>query len=211
MIKAVIFDMDGVMVDSVKIHSAAIIEVLKSYIKLSFDDLKKFAGYSSNDIFAELIKKYNIPKSVGMLKSEKDKIFSKNIYKVKLYKGVRSLLNKLQKSGLILSVATSGDTDRTNRFLINTKIKQYFSVVVGYDMVKNAKPHPDLFLEAAKRLGVSNIEVVVIEDAPSGIEAAKTAGMKCIAITNTTSKNKLSKADKIVSDFSDLEELILSL
>jgi beta-phosphoglucomutase len=208
MIKAVIFDFDGVLVDSVSVHTSALVKVLKPFVNLSEEYFNGFAGRSTFDILNLLKEKYNISIDVRKLKDEKDRIVLQSLDKIKLYKAVGATLEKLKKKGLKMAVATSGETKKTVEILTNNKINRYFSVVVGFEMVKNAKPHPDLFLEAARRLDVKNNESIVIEDAPSGIEAAKKAGMKCIAITNTVAEDKFPQADFVISDIKKVLDII---
>lgn len=208
MIKAVIFDFDGVLVDSVRIHTEAIIEVLKPYVKLSFDDLKKYAGLKTIDILRDIQKNYGFTADIGELKEEKAKLVLKNLDEIKLFKGVKKTLSILTKSGLKLAVATSGQSKRTVDLLKNNKAYHYFSAVIGFDKVKNAKPAPDLFLQAAHSLNINPEDALVVEDAPLGIKAGKKAGMKVVALTNTFDKNKLYEADYVINDIEELPFVI---
>ena len=196
--------MDGVLIDSMDSHFAAWSTILKPYTNLSREEFNSWSGKATADIFTIVKKKYRIAGKVEDFKKRKDKAYLELVDKVKVFQGVTEILTQLNKLGLLLGVATSEPTAIANQILGDLGIKNYFSVIVGGEMVENAKPKPDLFLLTAKLLGVNPNKSVVLEDSPTGIEAAKAAGMKVIAINTTHQKSELQNADLIMGDLGEI-------
>ncbi len=103
----------------------------------------------------------------------------------------------LKEKNFRLAIATSGTLEKSHAVLEAAKVPYRKMVYINGDHVKNKKPDPELFLLAAERMGIEPANCVVIEDAPNGVQAAKAAGAKCIAVTNSTSAANLSKADLV--------------
>lgn len=210
-IKAIIFDMDGVLVNSTKYIWKSFNILLKDEgVHFSDDDIKKYLGHSLRDQLSLWKKEYKIKDyDVGEFSRKAGEMelgFMKK--ELKENKDLIELLKLKKKEGIKLAVATSSLRWRAERILDLLKIKEYFDAIVTAEDVKNHKPHPEIFLEAAKRLKVNPEYCVVIEDAVSGIEAAKAGKMMAIAfLTPYHTKQELSKADLIVSNFKELKEL----
>lgn len=207
-IKAVIFDMDGVLVNSTKyIWKSFNILLKEEGVHFSDDDIKKYLGHSLRDDLALWKKEYKIKdynlEEFSRKAGEMELGFMKK--ELKDNKNLMELLKLLKKDSIKLAVATSSLRWRAEKILDLLKIKGYFDVIVTAEDVKNHKPSPEIFLEAAKRLKVNPEYCVVIEDAANGIEAAKAGKMKAIAfLTPYHTKQELSKADLIISDFKEL-------
>ena len=109
-----------------------------------------------------------------------------------------------------MAIATSGALEKSRAVLKAAKIPYQKMVYINGNDVKNKKPHPELFLLAAERMGIGPANCVVIEDTPDGVQAAKAAGTKCIAVTNSTTAAKLSDADLVCDSLSqiDLETIV---
>jgi len=207
MIKAMIFDMDGVLIDSMSAHFKAWTEILSPYHKLTTKEFEGYAGRGIGDIFSELQEKYSIPYSVDQWRKMKHKIYLGLQDEINLFPNVLETLDDIKTRGLKMAVGTSETMRITENILIRLEIRKYFKAIVGSDQVKKAKPDPEIFLKSAEALGVEPENAVVIEDAPSGVEAAKRAKMKCIAITNTVEKEELSKADFIINDIKQILDI----
>jgi len=208
MIKAVIFDMDGVIVDSEPMHIEAEKRILLRYgVKISTDELRTYTGTTAEFEFTDLIRKYNLNTTVDRLFREKETLLFELLErKTRPTKGVVKLLRSLKQRGLKLAVASSGHRKLVHYFLEKLKIAALFDSVVCAEDVTRSKPDPEIFLKAAKGLRVDPTECIVIEDAKLGVEAAKSAGMKCIGYRNPNSGNQdLSKADLVVDNFTKLD------
>lgn len=207
MIKGIIFDMDGVISDTQKFHAQAESMVFKKYgIDISPEEItRKYAGIKDIVTFAEIIKKYNLPVDKETLRKQKweimDVLLQGNVHSIP---GVIEFIKKLSEEKFSHAVGSASSQDYVKNILIKLGLLEYFSVFASAFEVPQGKPAPDIFLLAAKRLALSPKECMVIEDAPSGVAAAKAAGMKCIAITTTHSKEELKNADKIIHSFNEL-------
>lgn len=204
-IKAVIFDMDGVLTDTQSLHDQANAEILQSYgIPLTAKELTVWAGIPQRRVFEETFKKYNVDADIEKAIADKWELVKKRVTKVELIPGVMKFIQDLYNDHIALAVASSCRFDFIEHILKKLNIEKYFSAVVSGHDLKNGKPHPDIFLNAAKEINVNPINCIVVEDAPSGVQAAKSAGMKCIAITTTHKKEDLKQADKIIDSFNEL-------
>lgn len=185
MITAVIFDMDGVLSDTQQLHAELESAVLVDYgLALSPEEItKKYAGVSSSIMFAEIFSKAGV--SADPVEAAQKKWFAlgKEIKKgFGPVAGAPELLQRLKESGLLLGVASASPLDFVELVLGTLDMRKYFQAVTSTREVAYGKPAPDVFLLAAKRLGVAPEECVVIEDAISGMLGARSAGMKCIGL-----------------------------
>ena len=210
MLKAVIFDMDGVIIDSEPIHY----KLSKLYfnelgLDITDEEYYTFVGIGDKEIFARLKNKYNL-----MLKSdemaatyEKRYIeYLKQMENEEPIRGVDILIRNLHKKGLLLAVGSSASRENIGIVLKSFHLEGYFDTIVsGYD-VENSKPFPDIYIRSAEKLGVDPAECIVIEDSSNGVKASKSAGMKCIAYKNRNSgEQDLSQADIIIDSFEKVE------
>jgi len=123
--------------------------------------------------------------------------------------GVRDILRSLHQAGFSQAIASSAPPKNIGLVLESTGIGEYFDAIVSGDEVSAGKPDPEIFLEAARRLGAAPSRCVVIEDAIAGVEAAVAARMRCIAVTNTNPSEKLSQADLVVKSLEELSADVL--
>jgi beta-phosphoglucomutase len=202
---AVIFDMDGVIVDSALAHKKAIEKFCRRHeFPFSEDKFRKGIFGKTNrfwlsDVFnitsAEQIKKYS---------EEKEFIYRNNYgHLVTPVQGIVSFVRSLDEKGIAKAVATSAPRANVEFILNRVGIAQYFNVVLDDASVKNSKPDPEIYTKTAEKLKFLPETCIVIEDSLSGIESAKRAKCKVIALTTTHSIGELSKsgADLIVKDF----------
>jgi beta-phosphoglucomutase family hydrolase len=207
MIKAVIFDLDGVIVESENTHVEAEKQTLLKYgVQISTEELRRYTGTTAKLMFSELIKKYNLNTTFEEMFSEKEEIFFKLLEEdAKPTKGVVEFLEELKKRNIRLAVGSSSNKKLIDYVLNKLNIRHLFDCVVGAEDIVHSKPNPEIFLKAAAKLGLSPAECLVIEDAELGVEAAKRARMKCVGYKNPNSGDQdLSKADVIVDDFSKI-------
>lgn len=214
MIKAVIFDMDGVISDSLSLHTHTESKVLARYdIYLTPEEiLKRFNAVPDpvmyKQLFDEIGKKPNLEK----LAEEKLVLFKEMAKKeLRAIPGSIDFINDLSNKSFLLAVASSAPADIVNLILTTLHIKNKFGAIVTPEQVKHGKPDPECFLLAAKKLSTIPENCVVVEDAPRGITAAKKAGMQCIGITTTHPKSHLHEADKIIDSFKQINPDIIRL
>lgn len=197
-VKALIFDMDGVIVDSEPIHLLAYQEILGRYsISYSEKDNREFLGCKDYSILEILRQRFKLDKTANELLEEKETILARLLKDHSVPRP--GLLNALQQAntlGLTMAVASSA-TLPTIKLVIHTlNIAHYFQSLTSGDEVTQGKPAPDVFLLSATRLGVDPGQCLVIEDTLNGIRAAKAAGMYCVAIPcDATSHQDHSPAD----------------
>lgn len=208
MIKAAIFDVDGVIVNTDHLVSQTYAEIIKQYGKTPVYNehgLIHKSGTRERDIFTILKEEYGIDDSIEILSEKKSAIYEELLKDIQPMVGVVKLLDLLKSHNIPLAVGTSGILRRTHLKLNTVKILHYFSVIVSGEDVKQGKPAPDIFLLAASRLHVDPQDCVVFEDAESGIIAAKKAGMKVVAVpTEFTKNHNFSGADFVVRSLDDI-------
>ena len=213
MIKAVIFDLDGVMVDSERVHIEAEKQTMLKYgVRISSEELRRYTGTTARFMFTELVEKYKLNTTFEKIFSEKEEILFKLMEKnVQPTKGIIELLEKLKRENIKLAIASSSHKRLITYVLEKLNIVDLFDSIVSSEDVIYGKPNPEIFLRAANELNVNPVECSVIEDSKLGVEAAKSAGMKCVGYRNPDSGNQdLSKADVVIDNFSalNLRELL---
>lgn len=209
MIKAVLFDHDGVIADLEPLHAKADNLVLARYgAHVPEEKMTELIGVStlkSWEIFKELFK---IPEAAEWLAKEKTDTVLKLIEKdgIAPSEGLMPLLKLLKEKGYRLAIASGQYRQVIDAVATKLKIRRYFDTMVSCNDVARGKPDPEIFILAAKRLGLHPAECLVIEDSGPGIAAAKAAGMKCIALrTAATASHDLSMADKVVSSLAEVQ------
>lgn len=210
MIKAVIFDMDGVLVNNMSVHFKAFAAMAERY-NLTAEpgtDFTHLNGRGNDDIITALFPAELIAeKGIQALADEKEALY-REIYEPTIAPtaGLKELLEAIRSAGLRCAVGSSGPKANVEFVLDRCAIEPYFDVRISGDMVTRCKPDPEIFLTAAERLGVEPDECVVFEDAISGVMAAKSAGMKVITITSTHTREQLESVhpEIICDDFTTL-------
>jgi len=208
MIKAIIFDFDGVLADSKEVHRLSYNKALGGLkIKISQREFSKYFGKPSDLIIKDLLKKHRIKGDVNKIYDLKNEIYLENINRVRLNKnGVR--LIKILSKNYKIAIASNTKIREIELLLKRYKIKKYIKLILGWDNVKKHKPHPEIYLKVAKGLHVKPKECIVIEDSPYGVEAAKRAGMKSIAVLTTYKKHELKKADLVLRGIKGLDKYL---
>jgi len=200
MIQAVIFDMDGVLVDSeVFIQRAAVQMFQEKGYQLAAEDFLPFTGMGENRYLGGVAEKHNIPFDL-----EKDKARTYQIYgelvrgRLSPLDGVHQFIDRCRGRDLKMAVASSADTVKVHINLeeIGLERKQFQAIVTGLD-IEHKKPAPDIFLKAAELVGADPGRCLVVEDAISGVAAGKAAGAKVLALTTSFPAGELSEADWI--------------
>lgn len=211
MLKAFIFDMDGVIIDSEPLHFQSDRMVMKDYnIDITDDELNSFVGVTNPEMWAALAEKYNMKATVEELLTIQNQYKTELFGKIELQpiNGVLELLSELKEKGISIALASSSSRVFIELVLRGLHIYEYFDVIISGEEVTNGKPAPDIFLKAAAELKIDPFECVVLEDSSNGVKAAKAAGMKCIAYKNPNSGiQDISLADCAVSTLVKLDYL----
>ncbi len=213
MLKAIIFDMDGVLVNSDKYVFQAYNVLLKSYgARLSEQDYSRYLGRPLNDFLSLLRQEYGV--DVGS-PSE----FSRKLLDIELKlmqseltpkRNLTAFLRAAKREGVKLAVATSSPSYRAKLFLNRLGIEELFDAVVAAENVDKHKPHPDVFLKASQKIDAMPGDCVVVEDASNGVAAAKAAGMKVVGLINAFhSREELSEADLLINSLDELNLVAL--
>ena len=204
MLGGVIFDFDGVIVDSHAAHMKAWKAFLLSKGKSFSDGELSFVreGAKREEILRRFLGELT-PEQIASYGAEKDKLFQADASELKLVPGFPEFLSHLDSAALPSAVATSGSRSRVEQTLKTLKLCKRFRAVVTGNDVERGKPDPDLFLLAAQALQIDPGRILVCEDAVAGVLAAKTAGMKCVGIAANGRKSLLRQtgADLVVKDF----------
>ncbi|WP_434564934.1 HAD family phosphatase [Thermoanaerobacterium thermosaccharolyticum] len=210
MFEAVIFDMDGVLIDSEPLHLKLEEEIFKEIgANVSFEEHNSFVGTTSHYMWEYIKTKYNIPYTVDKLVEMDRRRYFDYILKhedaVKPIEGVGELVKELYSKKVKLAVASSSPIDVIELVVKRLKLKDYFNELVSGDFVKRSKPYPDIFLYAAEKLNVVPEKCLVVEDSNKGVLAAKSAGMKVVGFINPNSGNQdIKMADMIIQSFYDI-------
>ena len=202
--------MDGVLADSEHWHVKVENEILKeSGVELTEKDFERYKGVTENFFWNDLIKRHNITTTYFDLVKKKRDLFLNIADGIESFEGVRELLSTLKSKGFQMAVASSSDGLIVDYILMRLGIKDCFDKIVSGDQVVNGKPAPDIFIKAAERMNLKPSDCLVVEDSINGILAAKAAGMRCVAVTNSFPGNKLSNADLVVDSLKNLDLEIL--
>ncbi len=207
--EAVIFDMDGVLVNSEPFY----FEVEKQNFEqlgltVSDEEHQTFQGTATDMMWKQLKAKYEIPLTIPELVEMTNSVvtpYFQSLENIEPMPGVKKLIRQLSGRGMPMAVASSSYPDVIQLILGKTGLKGYFKSVVDGQMAGASKPEPDIFLLAAKKLNVTPGKCLVIEDSTNGIKAAKAAGMKVVAFAGPGSElQDQSGADWIVNDFGEV-------
>jgi HAD superfamily hydrolase (TIGR01509 family) len=213
MIEGVLFDMDGVLVDSESfICKAAIMMFAELGIIVSAEDFQPFVGMGENKYIGGVAEKHGIIIDIEQVKARTYNIYEKIVRgKLSPLPGSHEFISKCRNKGLKLALATSADTIKmeVNLKEIGLSRNMFDSIITGLD-VKKKKPFPEIYLKAAKSLGLKPGNCLVVEDAVSGIDAGKAAGCRCLAVTSSFDAKELKDADWVCESFLNVPEEVLN-
>ena len=203
--RGVLWDMDGVLVDTVEYHFQAWAEVLDRYGKhLSREEFAPAIGKNNDETLRKLLSSWESIERHEDLFMEKELAFRKSIRgRARLLPGVAKWLSRLQDMGIRQAIASSAPMGNIDVILEELQITDYFLAINSGDGLPS-KPHPAVFLEAARSIEVEPRNCVVIEDSRVGVKAAKRAEMRCIAVTTSYPAEDLDEADIVVGSLDTL-------
>ncbi len=193
--RAVIFDMDGVLIDSYDAHLKSWMRMAENRgLKMTEEMFASSFGQTNRTIIPQHWPECDDPQTVQAISDEKEAAFREILHEdFPEMPGAGDLLRRLGEAGFALAVGSSGPTENVEAVLEELPEAGRISARVTGSDVSHGKPHPEVFLTAAEKLGIAPDDCVVVEDASAGVEAARRAGMACIALTGTTSAEVLQQ------------------
>jgi len=208
--KAVILDMDGVVTDTEPFHRATLKQIFGRFgIRYGkAEHATRFAGTGSRYIITTILKENRIKADIDALVKERTSLYQKLIRrrKPRAIGGVREFIRSVRRNRLKLSIASGGHRTNIISSLRAIGLKpDYFDAIISVEKAPKRKPHPQIFIAAARALRTKPRDCIVFEDSIVGVQAAKRAHMTCVALLTTSSRNKLEHAgaDLTVKDFRD--------
>lgn len=214
MLKAVIFDMDGVLIDSEPLHAKAAIMTMKKYgVDISWDYCYEFIGTTTRYMYDTTSRLYHPDASVEEL-IRTDAEMKRSLIQTEGYlpvPHVSKLVRDIHEAGFMTAVASSSTMEEIRTNVTNLGIAGYFDLLVSGTEVPHPKPAPDVFLLTASKLGVSPADTLIIEDSEAGVQAACTAGAACVGFANPNSGSQnLSRVSMIVEGFEEVTPQFLN-
>jgi HAD superfamily hydrolase (TIGR01509 family) len=211
--RSVVFDLDGLLIDTEPIFEEAARRLLAER-GLASDPLviRAMMGMPARDALGLFRAHHGLPETVAELAAESSRLFYEVLGEqpVPLLPGGRELLESLERRGIPRALATSSSARYVTRILAPHGLLRYFAQVLTCDDVTHGKPHPEIYEKAAERLGHAPALIVVLEDSPNGVRAARAAGARCVAVPHLlTPRDDVRAADAIVRSLDDPELLAL--
>ena len=210
-VKSVIFDMDGVITNTMPDHYHSWKTILKEEgLNVTYEDIYKREGQPGISSVRELSAEYKInfnEKKAAQILRRKEDLFKK-IVKTRFIVGARNFLKKLYRDNIRLALVT-GTSRHELCQILPASLRDLFSVIVTGSDVKHGKPHPEPYLKSLKDLKIKASAAVVIENAPFGIRSAKQAGLKCLALETSLPRKYLTEADAVFLSIKELRSSVI--
>ncbi|WP_310994299.1 HAD family hydrolase [Aequorivita marina] len=209
MLKAVLFDMDGVIVDTEPLHRKAYFKMFEE-VNIDVDEAlyDSYTGQATLPICRDLCEHFNLseaPETLVKIKRKHFKYLFDNDTDFALIDGVYELIKDYYNNGLTLVLASSASMPNINRIFDRFDLNKYFKAKISGADLKASKPHPEIFVKAAQLAGEHVDNCMVIEDSTNGITAAKAANIYCVGFKSPHSVNQdYSKADKVITSFKEI-------
>lgn len=211
MLKAIIFDVDGVLVDSMFFQADAWVKAFEEAgMNITREDIYELEGSNDERLIKEIFKKTDKkpePWHFEQLPERKREFLEFD--KIKPFEGILGRLDKLKQHFRLAMV--SGSNANTVKKIIDKFFPDYFEVVINGSDLERGKPEPDPYLKAVERLALTKNECIVIENAPLGITAAKRAGLYCVAVASMLEPGKIQHADLVLENHTDLLDYLKNL
>lgn len=208
--KALLFDLNGTMIDDMEYHNKAWFTILNDVLNanITYSDVKK-QMYGKNDELLQRIfgNGYFSQTQMDEISIKKEEIYQKAyLPDLRLIKGLDEVLKRTESSGILMAIGSAAIPFNIDFVLDGLDIRSYFKAIVSANDVETSKPNPETFLKGAEILGIKPEDCLVLEDAPKGVEAALNAGMPCIVLSTAHTAQEFEKYSnvlKVVSDYTD--------
>ncbi|WP_026462369.1 HAD family hydrolase [Adhaeribacter aquaticus] len=204
---AVLFDMDGVIIDSNPYHKSAWVEFCKIHqIDIKEEELgKNIYGKTNKDALKNILGKELSAEESDKLGEEKEALY-RDLHGPEMVpvKGLINFLEELKKNNVATAVATNAPTSNVDFILHKIGVRHYFDAIIDAKQVKKGKPDPEIYLKAAEMVNISSDRCIVMEDSTTGVEAGLKANMKVVGITTTHTAEELSHTHLVINDFDEL-------
>ncbi len=212
MFKAIIFDMDGIIIDSEPIWKVVNIQIYGEF-DIYMDDTiyEKIIGRTEEEVFRPFLKEKGYSGkeledlNLKAMKRRREVFLEYAKSKLQLFPKAKEKIIELHENGYKLAIATSSFKELLELVVDKFEIREYFDLLYSAEDVKKGKPNPEIYLKTMNKLDVKPSETIIIEDSIQGLEAAKASGAFCIAVETTNPKEKLKQADRVIKDMADLE------
>lgn len=211
-IQAVIFDMDGILTDSEPLINAAAVSMFREKgLTVCPDDFLPFVGTGEDRYIGGVAERHQFPLEVTTAKRRTYEIYLSMVpEQLQAFPGAVALVKQCRDSGLKIAVASSADFIKIEANLLKIGLPpQFWNAIISADDVLRKKPAPDIFLAAATKLRLPPGDCVVVEDAVAGVQAARAAGMRCVAVAQTFASEELSAADLVRATIAEVSVLDL--
>lgn len=205
--KAIIFDMDGVIINSEPVHFEVEQELLEKLGgKMSKEAHVAFVGTTDHYMWSTLKEQFNLEPAVEKIIKMKKEMFIEKFDEIELMDNFKELMLSLYNEGYPMAIASSNNRKIVNKVVEKFGLSNYMNFIISGEEVHKGKPDPEIFLTAAKKINVNPKCCLVIEDASNGVKAAKAAKMKCVGLENIYSGNQdLSEADLVINNLAELD------
>lgn len=212
MIKAIIFDLDGVISNTERTRFDLLKILLeKRGLILNKSDYKKSVGRRTEIFLKDLFGNKLNDGEIRNIYIERKEEYHKNPAKYVLSQPYAfECCKKLFETGFVLAIASAAEKRDIKLVLNKLNILPFFKTIVSSDLIKNMKPHPEIYLKCIKELQILKEECIAIEDSPTGIKSAKSAGLMCVAVAYTHAEDELKEADKIIMSLNQLTPKFVS-
>jgi len=209
--KAILWDMDGVISDSYPLHYASWQETFaRRGIQITKQDFTELFGVRNDLIVRTVMGNQLSDQEVAQIVQEKEEAFRRKAAgQIKPFPGVLKLLKALKQGNFKVGLVSSAPKQNIELVVNELDLTDIFDCIVSGQEVSESKPNPQIFLCGAQKVGASPNDCLVIEDSPLGVKAARAAGMKCLAVTNTHPRDKLSEANMVVDSLENVDLITL--
>jgi beta-phosphoglucomutase len=209
--KALIFDMDGTLVNSLPFHWQARLTILKKYgAQLNPDILRLIKNESFNTLINQAFGNRFSQEEIKKLHKEKQHVYrtllGKHVHEIE---GLKKFLKESKKSGYLLALSTMGSKENVDFVIKKLEIENFFDVIVSGEKVKNKKPHPEIYQHTLDLLNISSSEAIVFEDSFAGVQSAQHAGLDVFGVTTSHTKEQFNEwgVNKCLSNYNEYHKL----
>lgn len=209
---AVIFDMDGVLLDSEPLHYEAVRQILaEQRVEFPIEDYYRYLGTTLTSTWDDLCERYPITMPFEQFEARYNAdVLAQYQAGAPLIRGARALVQQLREAGVPIAVASSSHRMWVDAALSGASLDQYFDQTTAGDEVSMGKPSPEIYLKAAERLGLDPADCIAVEDAPAGVESASAAGMKVVLVRSELTNDLDLTSDWQVDDLTEFNLAWLS-